>query len=110
MKIKFSYLNSLLLLALSVLGTTTTLAASSNQVAWAEVFEGTEGPEEIVGTPEDDQIDSKGGNDANTGDVTGGGSTGSGDDKINSGEGDDVNTGDVTGGFSDGTGDDKINS
>jgi hypothetical protein len=53
MKIKFSYLNSLLVLALAVVGTTTTLAASSNQV-WADVIEGTEGFDVIEGTPEDD--------------------------------------------------------
>ena len=54
----------LLLLLVAVLGTMTTMivgAGSSNTQAWAEVFEGTEGDDEIVGTPEDDVIDSKGG-------------------------------------------------
>jgi hypothetical protein len=36
----------------------------SNQ-AWAAVIEGTEGRNFIVGTPGDDRIDSKGGNDVN---------------------------------------------
>jgi hypothetical protein len=39
---------------------------STSSQAWADVIEGTEGPDEIVGTPEDDQIDSKGGRDLNT--------------------------------------------
>jgi len=55
------------------------------------VFEGTEGPDEIVGTPGDDLIDSKGGNDVNFGDIIEG--DGSGDDVIVSGEDDDTNTG-----------------
>jgi hypothetical protein len=33
------------------------------------VFEGTEGPDRIVGTPEDDIIDSKGGHDENFGGI-----------------------------------------
>jgi Ca2+-binding RTX toxin-like protein len=44
------------------------------------VFEGTEGDDEIVGTPGADQIDSKGGNDQNFGDTLEG--DGSGDDVI----------------------------
>ena len=55
------------------------------------MFEGTEGPDEIVGTPGDDLIDSKGGNDVNFGDIIEG--DGSGDDVIVSGEDDDTNTG-----------------
>jgi Ca2+-binding RTX toxin-like protein len=57
------------------------------------VIEGTEGPDVIVGTPEDDQIDSKGGNDRNFGDTFAG--DGSGNYVINSGEGSDFNFGDT---------------
>jgi hypothetical protein len=53
------------------------------------VFEGTEEPDVIVGTPEDDIIDSKGGNDDNFGDTFSG--DGSGDNVIDSGEGNDFN-------------------
>jgi Ca2+-binding RTX toxin-like protein len=93
----FHRVGTLLFLALAVVGTTTTLAASSNQV-WADVFEGTEGPDVISGTPGNDLIDSKGGNDRNFGR--------SGDDMIESGEGDDANFGDV--GFGNGSGNDII--
>lgn len=48
----FSRMGSLLFLALAVVGTTITIASSSNNPVWADVFEGTEG---------DDLIDSKGG-------------------------------------------------
>jgi hypothetical protein len=67
MKAKFGYLNSLLFVAAAVLGTMTIAASSSNQV-WADVIEGNEGDDFIVGTPEADLIDSKGGNDDNFGD------------------------------------------
>jgi Ca2+-binding RTX toxin-like protein len=62
----FSYIFSILLLSLGVIGTTV-LGNSSNNQVWADVFEGTEGSDIIVGTPQDDIIDSKGGNDANIG-------------------------------------------
>ena len=76
---------------------------NSNQ-AWAEVIEGTEGPDRIVGTPLDDIIDSKGGQDSNFGDTVVG--DGSGNDVIDSGEGSDVNTGDT--GSGQGSGNDVI--
>jgi hypothetical protein len=105
MKAKFSYMNSLLFLALAVLGTTTITGSSSiTSQAWADVFEGTEGPDEITGTPEDDLIDSKGRSDINNGDTFDG--DGSGDDVIVSGEGDDDNFGDTVNGES--SGDDII--
>jgi hypothetical protein len=84
-----------------VLGTTTTLGSSQ---AWADVFEGTERHDVIVGTLEDDQIDSKGGRDLNFGDTQVG--DGSGDDVILSGEGDDFNRGDTS--FGNGSGNDII--
>jgi Ca2+-binding RTX toxin-like protein len=94
-----------LFVVLAVVGTTT-MVASSSQV-WADVIEGTEGPDSIVGTPEADRIDSKGGDDNNFGDTVFG--DGSGDDKINSGSGDDRNFGDTV--FEgQGSGDDKINA
>jgi hypothetical protein len=70
----FSRVGSLFLfLALAVVATTTTtmIAGSDviSQAAWADVIEGTEGPDEIVGTPEADLIDSKGGFDQNFGDA-----------------------------------------
>jgi hypothetical protein len=57
----FSYIFSILLLSLGVIATTTLGSTSGHNQAWADVIEGTEGPDEIVGTPEDDIIDSKGG-------------------------------------------------
>jgi hypothetical protein len=60
MSLSFHYTGSLLLLVLSVLTTTIAIGNSTSQ-AWADVIEGTEGPDFIVGTPEDDLIDSKGG-------------------------------------------------
>jgi Ca2+-binding RTX toxin-like protein len=81
--------------------------SSINRQAWADVIEGTEGPDVLVGTPEDDVIDSKGGRDFNFGDTVGG--DGSGDDIINSGEGDDSNFGDAVPAFGGtGSGDDVI--
>jgi Ca2+-binding RTX toxin-like protein len=82
---------SLFFLTLAVIGTTTSILGSNTGQAWADVFEGTEGPDEIVGTPEDDQIDSKGGNDFNLGDSRF--QEGSGNDNIISGEGNDNNIG-----------------
>src|SRR5215216_5386675 len=73
--------------------------------AFAEKIEGDEGPNTLIGTPGNDKIDSKGGNDGNIGDTIEG--DGSGNDKINSGEGNDDNFGDTLVG--DGSGDDKIN-
>jgi hypothetical protein len=105
MKAKFGYLNSLLFVAAAVLGTMT-IAASNSSQAWADVIEGTEGNDFIVGTPEADLIDSKGGEDANFGDTFEG--DGSGDDIIVSGEGVDDNSGDT--GIGDGSGDDIIAS
>src|SRR5918998_1408745 len=106
MNLSFSHMGSLLFLALAVLGTTTMIVGGSNGTnqVWADVIEGTEGPDEIVGTPEDDIIDSKGGRDENHGDTTIG--DGSGNDVINSGEGSDFNSGDSFKG--DGSGDDII--
>jgi hypothetical protein len=53
----FSRVGSLLFLALAVVGTTTMIIgdSSSTSQAWADVFEGTEGRDVIVGTPEDVQ-------------------------------------------------------
>jgi Ca2+-binding RTX toxin-like protein len=98
----FSYIFSILLLSLGVIGTTI-LGSSINQ-AWADVFEGTEGPDRIVGTPGDDIIDSKGGNDQNFGDTVFG--DGSGDDNIISEDAGDVNYGDTVRG--EGSGNDNI--
>jgi hypothetical protein len=105
MKAKIGYLNSLLFVAVAVLGTTTIAASSSTSQVWADVFEGTEGPDFIIGTPGDDVIDSKGGDDRNYGDTSFFGD-GSGDDIINSGEESDVNLGDTVDGT--GSGDDVI--
>jgi Ca2+-binding RTX toxin-like protein len=121
---------ALLFLALAVVGTTVLGSSSTTNYVWAEVFEGTDGPDTIVGTPEDDLIDSKGGGDVNFGDsqfgdgsgndiiASGGGNDqnrgdtqfldGSGNDVIASGEGDDSNYGDTLGG--DGSGNDVIAS
>jgi len=97
------YVSSLLFLAVAVVGTTM-IANSSITQAWADVFEGTEGPDDIVGTLGDDTIDSKGGDDRNFGDIFSG--DGSGDDVQSSGEGGDRNFGDTE--FGDGSGDDAI--
>src|SRR5687768_18612290 len=106
MQVKFGYLNSLLFVAAVVLGTITMAASSTSNQAWADVFEGDEGPDFIIGTPEDDLIDSKGGNDRNFGDTRFG--DGSGDDVINSGDGHNTNFGDTRSG--NGTGNDVITS
>src|SRR5918999_2642774 len=76
----FSRISALLLLALTVVGTMTIASSSINQ-AWADVIEGTDADDFLVGTPEDDIIDSKGGNDGNIGDIFEGGDA-SGDDII----------------------------
>jgi hypothetical protein len=81
----------LFFVALAATGTTMVGSGSSTNQAWADVFEGTEGPDEIIGTPLDDLIDSKGGNDFNFGDALEG--DGFGDDVIVSGDGDDQSTG-----------------
>ena len=86
-------MGSLLFVVLAILGTTTMIVGSTSQ-AWADVIEGTEGPDFIEGTEGDDVIDSKGGDDSNFGDTFFG--DGSGDDIIASGEGDDVNVGDFS--------------
>jgi Ca2+-binding RTX toxin-like protein len=105
----FAHIGSLLLLSLAVIGTTTIVGAGSTSQAWADVFEGTEGNDFIIGTPGADLIDSKGGDDYNIGDTQFG--DGSGNDVIVSGEGNDFNQGDagITVG-SHGSGGDIINS
>ena len=80
------------------------VGSTGSSQAWADVIEGTEGPDFIVGTPEADLIDSKGGDDRNLGDTNTG--DGSGNDVIVSGEGFDGNLGDTA--FGDGSGDDII--
>ena len=103
----FNYVRRWLLLfaALRTTGTTI-LGSSDSSQAWADVIEGTEGPDEIFGTLGDDIIDSKGGGDGNFGDRIRG--DGSGDDVIVSGEGNNVNEGDTA--IGDGSGDDVITS
>jgi serralysin len=77
--------------------------------AFADKIEGDEGPNTLIGTPGNDNIDSKGGNDCNYGDSFSG--DGSGDDKIKSGSGDDTYYGDTNPEFGGtGSGDDKINA
>jgi hypothetical protein len=61
----FSYIFSILFLSLGVIGTTILGGIGSNNQVWADVIEGTEGNDFIVGTPEADLIDSKGGRDFN---------------------------------------------
>ena len=57
MNLSFSYMgSSLFVVLLAVLGTMTVASSISISVqAWADVIPGTEGPDEIVGTPGDDQ-------------------------------------------------------
>jgi hypothetical protein len=106
----FSYVGSLLFLTLTVIGTTISITGSNTTTgqAWAEVIEGTQGPDFLFGTPADDVIDSKAGDDFNFGDGEIGDTFGN--DIILSGEGDDFNAGD--GGesllFGDASGDDVI--
>jgi hypothetical protein len=66
MNLSFRYAGSLLSLVLAITGTTMMMAGGSSgsiisQQAWADLFPGTGEPDTIVGTPGDDQIDSKGG-------------------------------------------------
>jgi Ca2+-binding RTX toxin-like protein len=89
--IRSLFLLSLAVIAITMTTMTTAIGNSASNQAWADVIEGTEGPDVIVGTPEDDLIDSKGGEDINIGDTFSG--DGSGDDIIISGEEDDTNTG-----------------
>ncbi len=100
----------LTLLAVTVLSGTALVDSNGNNgitQAWADTIEGTEGPDRIVGTPEDDVINSKGGSDANYGDATTADvEDASGDDVIISGEGNDKNNGDTAEGS--GSGDDVI--
>jgi hypothetical protein len=105
MNLAFSYVGSLLFLAVAVVGTTTIIGAGSTSQVWADVIEGTEGPDVIIGNPGDDIIDTKGGFDSNFGDAVNG--DGSGDDVILSGEGGGGNFGDTE--FGDGSGDDVMN-
>jgi Ca2+-binding RTX toxin-like protein len=91
--LSLNYGGRLLLSFLALVATGTTILGSSNNQAWADVIEGTEGPDRIVGTLGDDIIDSKGGNDENSGDANPEFGTGTGDDVIVSGEDDDTNTG-----------------
>ena len=93
MKAKFAYLNSLLLVMAAVLGTTTIAGSSSNSQAWADLIEGTDLNDSLVGTPGDDLINSKGGEDENIGDSEN--DDGFGNDIIFSGEGDDFSYGDT---------------
>jgi Ca2+-binding RTX toxin-like protein len=72
-----------IIIAIAILQTI--LMLSVQPAAFAEKIEGDEGPNTLIGTPGNDKIDSKGGNDRNIGDTEAG--DGSGDDKINSGEG-----------------------
>jgi Ca2+-binding RTX toxin-like protein len=91
MNFSLSYKDYLLFLALAVLGTMIASSVGSSSLVWADIIEGTEGPDFIIGTPVDDLIDSKGGDDFNSGDTELG--DGSGNDVIVSGEGDDQSTG-----------------
>ena len=78
------------ILVLIIIGTiTTTVTASSISEVFAkkDKIEGTDGPDSLAGTDDDDTINSGDGNDLNFG--------ASGDDKINSGDGNDENFGDA---------------
>jgi Ca2+-binding RTX toxin-like protein len=87
----FSNMGSLMFLALAFTGTTATMiAGSSITQAWADVIEGTEGDDVLVGTPGADLIDIKGSGDVNYGDTVLGNS--SGNDNIISGDGNDGNS------------------
>ena len=89
--LSLNYEGRLLLFLLALAATGTTILGSNSSPVWADVIEGTEGPDAIVGTPVDDLIDSKGGDDINEGDTELG--DGSGNDVILSGDGDDQSTG-----------------
>src|SRR5215217_7122385 len=102
---KKTKISIIIVIAIAILQTILMLSVIQ-PAAFAEKIEGDEGPNTLIGTPGNDKIDSKGGNDNNFGDTVEG--DGSGDDKINSGEGFDINRGDTL--FGDGSGDDKINA
>ena len=102
--LSLNYDGRLLLFLLVLAATGTTILGSNSSPVWADVIEGTEGPDFIVGTPVDDLIDSKGGDDINEGDTELG--DGSGHDVILSGEGNDFNSGDTE--LGDGFGHDVI--
>jgi Ca2+-binding RTX toxin-like protein len=89
--LSLNYDGRLLLFLLALAATGTTILGSNSSPVWADVIEGTEGPDAIVGTPVDDLIDSKGGDDINEGDTELG--DGSGNDVILSGDGDYQSTG-----------------
>jgi Ca2+-binding RTX toxin-like protein len=89
--LSLNYDGRLLLFLLALAATGTTIPCSNSSPVWADVIEGTEGPGAIIGTPVDDLIDSKGGDDINEGDTELG--DGSGNDVILSGDGDDQSTG-----------------
>ena len=57
----FTHIGSLLLLSLAVIETTTSILGSINSTnqAWADVIKGAEGPDDLVGTPEDDIVIAK---------------------------------------------------
>jgi Ca2+-binding RTX toxin-like protein len=102
--LSLNYDGRLLLFLLALAATGTTILGSNSSPVWADVIEGTEGPDAIVGTPVDDLIDSKGGDDINEGDTELG--DGSGHDVILSGEGNDFNSEDTE--LGDGSGNDVI--
>jgi Ca2+-binding RTX toxin-like protein len=102
--LSLNYDGRLLLFLLALAATGTTILGSNSSPVWADVIEGTEGPDAIVGTPVDDLIDSKGGDDINDGDTFIG--NGFGYDVILSGEGNDFNSGDTE--LGDGSGNDVI--
>jgi hypothetical protein len=89
--LSLNYDGRLLLFLLALAATGTTILCSNRSPVWADVIEGTEGPDAIIGTPVDDLIDSKGGDDINEGDTELG--DGFGHDVILSGDGDDQSTG-----------------
>jgi Ca2+-binding RTX toxin-like protein len=84
------------ILVLIIIGTiaATITASNTSEVFAKNKIEGTDEDEDLVGTEDDDTINSKGGNDRNFGE--------SGDDKIKSGDGNDENFGE--------SGDDKLKS
>jgi hypothetical protein len=78
------------LLAIASPVTVTGLAVQSQKRFYSKEknkIEDTDGPDTISGTPRDDQIDAKGGNDEVRGDTT---TPGTGDDKIKGGKGNDT--------------------
>jgi hypothetical protein len=67
--LSLNYGGHLLLFLLALAATGTTILCSNSSPVWADVIEGTEGPDFIIGTPVDDLIDSKGGDDINEGEI-----------------------------------------